>query len=446
MEYPGTYLTKPLRRALWLCFVAAFFIITPLILLYTVGYRFDWQEWRFRATAGLSVATVTPKAATIFLNDLQVGTKLPFFSASLRSGQYTVTLRHDGYYDWTKTVLLNDTQTTYLKDIELLKKLDPVRLDTATTTGIFMSPSGARLVEVRTASGTTQLWQRTTRTQAAGLVALWDVTNPPAVTWSHGETFMLVSDSQPPYRHLQIIRTAVPEENFTITSANDTITNIMWSPDQDDALYCSTANALFKFNVITRQRTRISAVNFIDWYMGTAGLWTLARSSTSGLQIVRDALGFKTILPVDTPHSETPAGWRLLYASGQTALLYDERRQTYHIVSENGQWSVPGNQWLRSPYQGWWLFLTPWEIWKYEPGGEPQLVLRSGERLATVAPMDAYNTLGVGSAQDTSAFWPYYGVSTALLPQAVSQLAADPQDRQLYIIFKNSPGLWRLAY
>ena len=55
------------RRIVYLIFVSAFFIVTPLILMYTQGYRYNFAKSRVQKT-GILIISSLPKKAEIYLN------------------------------------------------------------------------------------------------------------------------------------------------------------------------------------------------------------------------------------------------------------------------------------------------------------------------------------------------------------------------------------------
>jgi len=75
MEYPGTKFTKPLRFWLLIFFILAFIIIAPSLILYTVGYRYDWQHGIAKQTGALSV-DISPKTGEVYLDNIKLKKKI----------------------------------------------------------------------------------------------------------------------------------------------------------------------------------------------------------------------------------------------------------------------------------------------------------------------------------------------------------------------------------
>src|SRR3989338_10563832 len=144
MEYPGAHLIKPIRRLILVTFIVAFFLITPLMLLYTTGYRYDWKAGIIRETGGLSI-DATPVDADVYLNDLPLDSSLPIRLKNITPKKYHIKISARGYFDWEKEIIVERKQTTYIKDIQLLKKNEPVKIQTASIGNISLSPNGRSL-------------------------------------------------------------------------------------------------------------------------------------------------------------------------------------------------------------------------------------------------------------------------------------------------------------
>src|SRR3989339_281247 len=110
MEYPGTKFTRPIRRALLIVFITIFFVATPTIIAYTVGYRYDWGNGFWKAAGAISI-DVDPQQTVLFLNGLKSNEKIPIRLNNISQGKYEVRLTADGYYDWNKSIEILDKKT-----------------------------------------------------------------------------------------------------------------------------------------------------------------------------------------------------------------------------------------------------------------------------------------------------------------------------------------------
>ena len=100
-------------------FILAFLILTPLMVLYVTGTRYDFQMHRFIKT-GVIYAKTDPKGAQIFLNGASEGTT-PSKIRFLSGGDYSIGIKKDGYFNWDKRLTLQAGFVTYVnKDLDNL--------------------------------------------------------------------------------------------------------------------------------------------------------------------------------------------------------------------------------------------------------------------------------------------------------------------------------------
>lgn len=117
-------MSKKTRLILLLVCIALFLAITPFIILYSMGYRFDFDGMKITATGGIYVRSM-PEAENIII-DSKINKKPAFFSKdvfvqNLLPKQHSVLVKKEGYYDYQKNIEVKKNQVTKLEDILLIK-------------------------------------------------------------------------------------------------------------------------------------------------------------------------------------------------------------------------------------------------------------------------------------------------------------------------------------
>src|SRR3989344_9301330 len=79
----------------------AFLVIAPIILLRTLGVRYDWQSHTLVQTSSI-IARSIPRGASIILNGVKTNQVTPATLSFLNPGEYDLELVKDGYQPWTK--------------------------------------------------------------------------------------------------------------------------------------------------------------------------------------------------------------------------------------------------------------------------------------------------------------------------------------------------------
>ncbi len=108
------------RRIYYSTFIGIFLILTPIIFLYALGYRYDWPRQTFYKIGAVKLDS-EPGRADIFLNDELVG-KTDDLIQNLKPGFYSIKVSKEGYLPWQKEVEVLAAQTTIYEDITLFKE------------------------------------------------------------------------------------------------------------------------------------------------------------------------------------------------------------------------------------------------------------------------------------------------------------------------------------
>lgn len=116
---------KRARIILLTVFIALFFILAPQIILYSLGYRFDFEEKKFVNTGGLYLK-IQPQKAEIFI-DVKFAGKTGILSNSiliqnLLPKKHEILIKKEGYHPWKKTLEIKEKEVTKAENIILIKK------------------------------------------------------------------------------------------------------------------------------------------------------------------------------------------------------------------------------------------------------------------------------------------------------------------------------------
>lgn len=100
-------------------------MIAPVLILYSMGYRLDIEKMKIVATGGIYVRTF-PAADQIIIDSKIIDRPGLFansiFEQSLLPKTHTVLIKKSGYFDYTKTLLVEETLTTKLENVLLFKE------------------------------------------------------------------------------------------------------------------------------------------------------------------------------------------------------------------------------------------------------------------------------------------------------------------------------------
>ena len=116
---------KKTRLLILLLCVACFLVMSPILIGYSMGYRFDIEKIKIVATGGIYIRTF-PTADQIMF-DSGVTLKPGFlqnyvFMQSLLPKSHTVLIKKLGYHDYEKTLPVEENEVTKLENVILFKK------------------------------------------------------------------------------------------------------------------------------------------------------------------------------------------------------------------------------------------------------------------------------------------------------------------------------------
>ncbi len=115
-------MTKTKRTLFFLACLLSFLLLAPFVVLYSQGYRMDFQERKIVQTGAIYLK-VWPGEARVYLNG-DFEKKVSGFSRSLLiknllPKKYSVEVKKDGYQTWQKELRTDEKKVTEAKNIIL---------------------------------------------------------------------------------------------------------------------------------------------------------------------------------------------------------------------------------------------------------------------------------------------------------------------------------------
>lgn len=147
-----------LRLILFYSCVALFFILLPVFLLSSLGYRYNSSTHRLERLGMISIRT-SPEEASITLNNKLIKQKTPAKLANLFPGKYSLVLSKKGYRPWTGDVPVLSNWVTQLESIYLFpEKIEFIPVSELSVTSFYLSPKSRKMIVWGGSSGDAGLW------------------------------------------------------------------------------------------------------------------------------------------------------------------------------------------------------------------------------------------------------------------------------------------------
>jgi hypothetical protein len=105
----------------WVVFyfsLTLFFLLLPIILSYSLGYKIDYKELKIYKT-GIIYLKSQPAGASVYLNGAILSFETPGRIEELRPGEYYVEVRKEGFYPWQKILVVRPNMVTKAEEIVL---------------------------------------------------------------------------------------------------------------------------------------------------------------------------------------------------------------------------------------------------------------------------------------------------------------------------------------
>ena len=118
-------MTPRKRKIYFWTAVVAFALGTPFLILYSSGWRVNFQNFTLIKTGGIFINTF-PKGVKIYINDkLKKETSAGIFSqgaliSGLKQGEYAAMVKKNGYKEWVKKLTVNANLVTEARNIFLV--------------------------------------------------------------------------------------------------------------------------------------------------------------------------------------------------------------------------------------------------------------------------------------------------------------------------------------
>jgi len=111
--------------------IAAFLTATPLVLFFSFGYSYDFENHALLKTGAITVNT-QPRGAVVTFDGKILDSTTPLHVKHLLPGQYTIKIQKDGYRDWEDVITVESRQVTEIpaKSEKLFMVLDSIKPET----------------------------------------------------------------------------------------------------------------------------------------------------------------------------------------------------------------------------------------------------------------------------------------------------------------------------
>jgi len=247
-------MTKKARVILFFFCAVLFFITAPSVVLYSQGYRLDFDQKKLFKT-GAFYAKVLPKGAEVFIAE-KLKRKTDFFFGSifienLLPKKYIIEIKKSGYQTWKKNLEIQEAQVAEAKNIVLVPNNLSFELLEKDINQFFFSPNQSKMVwEINTGLKLYDI----EREIKSHIIDKTQISKPESelkildLIWSFDETKIILKaeiENKTHYFLLDLDKDPVfPKALEFLEQAK----NISWHPNEPEKIFFQSNSTLFQVN------------------------------------------------------------------------------------------------------------------------------------------------------------------------------------------------------
>lgn len=247
------------RKILYISFIIAFLLITPSLILYSLGYTLN-SGFKLQKS-GILIIDSEPEGANILIDGQAprglfsglflgeaVPQKTPAKIKNIRPGEYEIRVELNGYWPWTKKLTINPGQSTFAEDINLFRNNSPIQISSFGENYSFFSPDKKYFLTVEYNSlSIVHLSDETI--QNAKLISS---SNNQQITWSNNGRFARLG------KNIIDLKKALLSSLTDIDPADNPLD---WAPNSDEKLVYYENGGLFSFDLENKSNKEITKID-----------------------------------------------------------------------------------------------------------------------------------------------------------------------------------------
>lgn len=389
------------RRILYISFIIAFFLITPPVLFYAAGYKFNLENGLKMEKTGAFIVDSQPRNADIYINGkLQQAffknylsqeknnIKTPAKIKNLLPGEYEVRMELEGYLPWVKKLTIPPNTSTYAEDVFLFKKGLPALAEQGKIVDYAMSPDKKKIASL-----------------ADGKIIISDLNGGAGKKLPAPDGSGKLSWS-PDGKMILIGNTAISADSgkmIDLQSYSAETANCAWNENNADEIYCQSPGMIKKIKLPAKIAEEVIGIR-ADNYLIKSGYAYLVNNANGGAAMSIVKISDKqTVANISLPEG----AYEFLNAENELINLYDKNRRVLYLIDPSSLNYSPLRATVDNVNEARWisggrlLCSNDYEIWIFNPdNGAKTLLTRVSEKIISAVwhPNDNYIIYNTGNS------------------------------------------------
>ena len=353
-------------------------MVSPLLILYALGYKYDAQKGRLEKT-GVFFIKAYPKNANIFLNNQDQKIQTPARLTKLLPNIYQVTISKPGFSPWVKNLSIEPQTTTFIEDVSLFKEtLEWGKIKNGNFSQLTVSADKnlSAILEVNESGSAIWLYNLD-NDDLKPLYAAPAKSKLEIITWSESSQKILLKQDND-YLIVNIDEKNNTRSVYALFSKH--YTDLKWNDLNDNILYAERQNQMYELDLITKQEKPLfSNVYSFEPYLNKV----IYVEKTGGNFFLSSWENNKSAQLFKLPPSDN----YLLQNTDSDYLVLMDKDQGYLYLLDPNDTAQPVNAIIKNVLGFNWLnqqiiYWNNSELWVYYPESKQKiLVERSSEKI-----------------------------------------------------------------
>lgn len=253
-------MTKRVRTILFFFLALSFLLVTPAVVLYSQGWRFDFATKKFTKTGGLFFKAWPQGASVNIDGELIKKTDIIFgnaFVENLVPRFYKVEITKENYQPWEKTLEVKAKLVTDAKNIYLFSANPSFQQIIQNVKSFQPSPDNSKILIEKPVKNNwyLSLFEPDTQVQSFIVEKTGEIIK---TTWSEDSQKVLLETSSNERVLNYIIETnQVPPNIISLDAISADTSNFSFNPQNSAEIFYLKSGSLFKTNYISKETSQV---------------------------------------------------------------------------------------------------------------------------------------------------------------------------------------------
>jgi len=444
MPYPKSRLGRPVRLGIMISLIIIFFVISPLIILYTTGYRYDFTTREIKKTGVISI-DAKPEDVKVFLNDLKINKSMPIRLTNRAPGTYRLRIEETGYKTWEKDITVESTLTTYIRNLTLFKESLPIELlENLNGNIIKVHPSydGKYILLIIQENGFYEIDLLNTDNNQKVTMIRKKIKNLPEISWSPYDNFVFIKIEDDLQAEIQLFNAGNTDITETYTYPVGKIVHQWQKNTLVPGIFLLRNSLLYRINTDYENKidnTTTTKVWFVD---EKNNIWQYTEKT--GLYVKKDNSEYYFALEEKIE--------KIIDVNENRAILQTENNFLvikFHNNELEEKIIIPTQSLFYNHDTKEWISWSDFELWSIYENGTTELLNRTSDKIKFIRPLDKYGVLAIATENSILGFNPGYYVTHELFSGGlIEEIVANKKTRNIYFLGSvgQKNGLFQLEY